>query len=331
LKGILGGNSRSAKSLKFITFSVETKVEAKMVTTVLSKVKESQSRLILGNPVRPKINRLVRTEPGRSVATKIAVMLTGPELGTVTGFLRVHGVCVVNIAEKEEAKGELSGWFFSKENLPAMHPFFFPLSVAQGDMGIVFNPLKSPTPTALEHQCWRVYLDCVFPNFGLEIRWLTKKMGKAHPDLVPFFLKPFVHLYLRLAALHAGLEKFVVADEKAGLSNDLARLDRLPPRRLNDLNLTAAVAGLTLGYALPFYEGQAIANNTLTQWLKKYFESKREKYKNIETIFDHATQLAEQCHKACFDGESESLVTEGICSPILALWRQAFPNQFSQV
>ncbi|MBN3032990.1 MAG: hypothetical protein JW873_02735 [Candidatus Saganbacteria bacterium] len=302
-----------------------------MVTTVLSKVKESQSRLVLGKPVWPKIDRLGRTEAGKHIATNIAAMLTGPDCGQAVSFLRAHGVCNITVAEREENKGGLSAWFFTKKNLAAMRERFFPLSVAPGELGIIFNPLRPPRAVGLEHQCWRAYLDCVLPNFGLEINWLAKTMKSAHPDLIPLFLKQFVDLYLRLAALHAGRGEFAAADARLGLSYDLAQLDLLPGRRINDLNLTAAVAGLTLGYALPFYHRRTDAYITFSERFRDHLEAQGDRYGNLARLFDPAVQLAARCYKACFDEASGSLVTEGICAPVLALWRQAFPEQFSRV
>jgi len=307
-----------------------------MSDTLLAKITETRSRFQEGAVRRPQVFFRTNSPSGQERAKEIMAILNGPETRTVTAFLRAHGVARIDLAQLE--KGTLESRVFTRANIPDLSRLFAPYPITEGNAGMVFGPRCRPTTLEIERQCWRLYLDSACPELGREFRQLGKALKASYAGLAVYFLTALADCYLRSAALAAERAEFAADDAEQALTGDLAHLAKLPAAQLNYFTQTAAVAGLTLNYALPFYHDHKKAYAHFAERISRYTEHGIGQDGNLEVVFERAQQMAAVCYRACY-GKKENgaalqpgaLRTEGFGMNIYSLWADHIQQYFGGI
>jgi len=139
-------------------------------------------------------------------AEEIAKIINGDETTIVRQYLHAENVKNINLEEIGEKKFERrmersGGPSEAVEWTLSFNPNYF-------------NTLKDEKITRIEHELWHFYLSMIFPS--LDIKKLELVMKLSCPQAIPF-VEPFVHFYLRSAALES--DSFVKKDAELDLSS----------------------------------------------------------------------------------------------------------------
>jgi len=144
-----------------------------------------------------------------------------------------------SVVTKELAARFSDGQLTAGDALLTVNPFTYFTGEAKDRSGVV------------QHALWHVFLNKIFPGLAEDVAKMRKATGAA-PYFTEYFLDPYSHFFMRVAAMEARCVDFAIDDAVRELGERVPAINRLKPGNLSLLQGAALFSGLLFSHVFNF-------------------------------------------------------------------------------